>query len=389
MKYDFDQEIDRKGSKCEKYDNLVTVFSCNDITPLWVADTDFATPPFIMDAIRARAEHPVLGYSFRDEGYFKSIASWLKNRGGWSVDLASLEFSPGVVCGISYGVNSLTEVGDKVVIQPPVYPPFARTVAANGRVVVNNPLKLVNGRYEIDFEGLDCALSDAKMFILCNPHNPTGRVFTRDELRHIGELCLKYGVKIVSDEIHCDLVMPGQKHIHMASISKEIADITLTYLAPSKTFNTAGLSTSVAIITNPEMMKMYRSNSDKLHVGQGNIFGAVALQAAYENGGEWVDELMVYLEGNADYVVDFIAKNMPKIKCYKPEATFLLWLDCRKMAMSVKELNEFMITKARLGLNDGSAFGKDGEGFMRLNIGTTRKTLEKAMNQLKTAYDNL
>ncbi|MEG1648501.1 MAG: aminotransferase class I/II-fold pyridoxal phosphate-dependent enzyme, partial [Rikenellaceae bacterium] len=214
-------------------------------------------------------------------------------------------------------------------------------------------------------------------------------VFTREELSHIGELCLKYGVKIVSDEIHCDLVMNGCAHTHIASLSKAIADITITYIAPSKTFNTAGLSTSVAIITNPELMKVYRANSDKIHVGQGNIFGAVALQAAYENGGDWVDQLMVYIEANADYVVDFITSNMPRIKCYKPEATFLLWLDCRKMGMSVKELNQFMITSAHLGLNDGSEFGKEGEGFMRLNIGTTRKTLVKAMNQLKVAYDNL
>lgn len=389
MKYDFDQEIDRSGSRCEKYDNLKEVFVHTDIIPLWVADTDFATPLFIMDAVKKRAEHPVLGYSFRDNGFFGSVQSWLKERNGWSVDRNSLEFSPGVVCGISYGVNAFTNHGDKVVIQPPVYPPFARTIVANGRVVANNPLKLINGRYEIDFEGLDCALSDAKLFILCNPHNPTGRVFTRDELRQMGELCLKHSVKIVSDEIHSDLIMRGHKHIHIASISKEIADITLTYVAPSKTFNTAGLSTSVAVITNQEMMKLYRAGSDKLHVGQGNIFGAVALEAAYKNGGEWLDQLMIYLEDNADFVVDFITRYMPKIKCYKQEATFLLWLDCRAMRMSVKELNEFMLTKAHLGLNDGSAFGKEGEGFMRLNIGTTRKTLEKAMNQLKAAYDNL
>lgn len=389
MKYNFDEPFNRYGTVCEKYDNTKAVFGRGDIIPLWIADTDFKTPDFIVDALTKRIEHPIFGYSYRCRYYYESIRSWIWRRNGWDVKLEWLDFTPGVVCGISYGIKALTNVGDKVVIQPPVYPPFARTIEANNRVVSNNPLIEINGRYEIDFEDLDKKLADAKLFILCNPHNPTGRVFNYEELRRIGELCVKHNVYIVSDEIHADLTLSNHKHIHIASISEEIADITLSYIAPSKTFNIAGFSTAVAIISNDKMRERYNSCANQMHVDQGNIFGSVALRAAYSYGDQWVDELIDYIEGNIDYVIDFLKKNTHKIKCIKPESTFLLWLDCRELNMTQSELCDFMLNKALLGLNNGEDFGVEGVGFVRLNVGTQRTVLTAALNQLKKAYDTL
>lgn len=389
MKYNFDEPFNRYGTGCEKYDNRETIFGREDIIPLWIADTDFKSPDFIIDAIKERLEHPILGYSYRCKHYYDTIRSWVNRRNNWDVKAEWLDFTPGVVCGISYGLYAFSKPGDRVLIQPPVYPPFAKTITNNGRIVINNPLKIVAGKYEIDFEDLEQKLKISKVFILCNPHNPTGRVLTYDELKRIGELCVKYKVYIVSDEIHSDLILSNHKHVHIASISKEIADITLTYIAPSKTFNVAGLSTAVAIIPNPELREKFADCANKIHVDQGNIFGTVALKAAYTNGDEWVDELMIYIESNIDYVIEFLKVNTPKIKCIKPESTFLLWLDCKEMEMSQTELLEFIVNKALLGLNDGEDFGIEGHGFLRLNIGTQRAVLTKALGQLKEAYDTL
>ncbi|MFI3267466.1 MAG: MalY/PatB family protein, partial [Rikenellaceae bacterium] len=379
----------RCGTLCEKYDNTKEVFGREDIIPLWIADTDFKTPDFIVNPIKSRIEHPSFGYSFRCKYFYEAARSWVWRRNNWDAKLEWFDFTPGVVCGISYGINSLTEPGDKVLIQPPVYPPFARTIEANNRVVSNNPLVVVDGKYEIDFEDFEEKLKEVKLFILCNPHNPTGRVFTYDELKKMGDLCVKYGVYIVSDEIHSDIIFANHKHIHIASISEEIANITLTYFAPSKTFNVAGFSTAFAVIPNEDMRVKYSNCGNKIHVDQGNILGAVAARAAYSNGDEWVDELNVYLESNIDYVLDFLRENTPKIKCIKPESTFLLWLDCRELGLSQEELCEFMVNVAHLGLNDGQMFGAEGVGFLRFNIGTQKAVLAKALEQLKAAYDTL
>ncbi|MDE6483578.1 MAG: PatB family C-S lyase [Rikenellaceae bacterium] len=388
MRYDFDEPIDRRGSNCEKHDNIANVFGRNDIIPLWVADTDFRTPGFIMDAIRERAAHPVLGYSFRCSYYNDAIRSWLWRRNGWEVKSEWLDFSPGVICGISYGISILSRPGDGVLIQPPVYPPFAQVAEALGRRVITNPLKLVGDSWCIDFDDLDKKLSEVKVFILCNPHNPTGRVFTVEELTKIGELCLKHGVYIVSDEIHSDLTIKGHKHIHIASLSEELARITCTFVAPSKTFNTAGLSTAVAVIPDDKIHRAYTEHGVRNHVGQGNIFGAVALRAAYNNGDEWLDTLRRYIEGNVDYVRKTLSEQMPRIKCTEPEATFLLWLDCRELDLTHEALVDFFINEARLGLNSGLDYGTQGELYMRMNVGCPRATLEKALGQLKKAYDN-
>lgn len=410
MRYNFDEPIDRRGTACLKHDALDIFYGDGDIIPLWVADTDFRVPDFIVDAIRERLEHPIFGYTFRCDEYHKSICTWLSKRNDWCVKSHWLHFTSGVIGGIEHCINALTKLGDGVVIQPPIYPPFAHVIESSGRVVINNPLKIIDGRYEIDFEDLEHKLRGAKVFLMCNPHNPTGRVFTYDELTRIGELCLKYGVYIVSDEIHSDIVLFNNRHIHIASISKQIADITATGIAPSKTFNIPGLSTAVAIISNPKLRQKFagheiqnsKSKSDSvdgskkglrndslndIHHEQGNIFGMVALRAAYAQGGEWVDELVVYIENNIDYVIEFLKNNTPKIRCTKPESTFLLWLDCRDLGLTQSELVRFMLDKAHLGLNNGSDFGVEGVGFMRLNVGTQRAVLTQALEQLKRAYD--
>ena len=389
MHYNFDKIVDRRGTNCDKYDKLLDVFTKDDITPLWVADTDFETPDFIIEAIKKRAEHPILGYSYRCQDYFKSIQGWMKRRYSWSVDINSIEFSPGVVCGISQSLCLLSKAGDTVVIQTPIYPPFARTIKANDRVVATNPLICNNGQYEVDFENLEDVLQKASIFILCNPHNPTGKLYTPTELRRIGELCIKYGVKIISDDIHADIVYNKNTYTPISTISKEIADITVTFIAPSKTFNLAGLSTSAAVITNPQIMAMYRGLADKIHVGQGNIFGAVALQTAYNMGDEWLNQLLTYLYDNAQFVVEYIKNNIPAIKCEIPQATFLIWLDCRGLNLNQQDLCSFMVNEAKLGLTNGADFGDEGVGFMRLNIGTTKAVLKEALDKLKLTCNKL
>lgn len=385
MRYDFDERIDRTGSNCEKYDNLKEVFGRDDIIPLWVADTDFRTPDFIMNAIRERASHPVLGYSFRCNYYNDSIRSWLWRRNGWAVDNEWLDFCPGVICGVYYGISSLTSEGDGILIQPPVYPPFARVIGACGRRVVTNPLRLESGGWSVDFDDLARKLPQVKALVLCNPHNPTGKVFTRAELETIGRMCLEHGVAIISDEIHSDLIMSGHRHIHIASLSDDLAANTYTFISPSKTFNMAGLSTAVAVIPSARHRQSYIAGAERIHVSQGNIFGAVALRAAYNNGDEWLDKLRLYIEGNIDYVVARLAGTMPQIKCVKPQGTYLMWLDCRGMGLSHDELVDFFVNKARLGLNSGLDYGREGRLFMRMNVGCPRQTLVEALDRLQEA----
>lgn len=385
MKYDFDTYIDRIGTNCEKYESLVPLFGTDKVIPLWLADMDFATADFICDAMRQRLEHPIFGYTFRPECYHNSIAGWVERRAGWEIDTQWLAFSPGVVAGVTFAMLGCTKEGDGVVIQPPVYHPFANTIRFNNRVVLNNPLVESKGGYVIDFEDLETKLANAKAFILCNPHNPTGRVYTRDELVHIGELCAKYDVTIISDEIHSDFTFKPNRHIHIASLSDDLAMRTITLLAPSKSFNIAGLSTAVAIIPNAKRMESYREQVAKIHVDNGNIFGTVALKAAYEQGDEWMDQMLDYLQGNVDFVYDFISQNIPSVGCYKPESTFLMWLDFRGWGMEHADLCRFLVEKAGLGMGDGAIYGVEGVGFQRLNIGTPRSVLRRALEQLAEA----
>ncbi len=388
MKYNFDKEINRENTNCVKYDLRDKVFKTEkDIIPMWVADMDLETPEFIRNAVKERAEHEIYGYSYRPETYYNAIANWLEIRHNWKINPRSIAFSPGVVPGLALSVMAFSQIADKIIVQPPVYFPFFTTIKENGRQISENNLINTNNYYSIDFDDLKKRI-DARtsMIIISNPHNPVGRAWKREELQELGEICVKNNIIIISDEIHSDLVFAPHKHIPMASISEEISDRTITFMAPSKTFNMAGLSSSFAVITNRKLKKIYNSHLESLHLNLGNIFGNVATEAAYTKGADWVDEMKNYIKANIDFAKDFIDKNIPQISFVKPEATYLIWLNFKKLNLSDKELNDFLINKASIGLNTGSVFGKNASGYMRMNLACTRKTLKTALSQLKQAF---
>jgi cystathionine beta-lyase len=390
MKFEFDQQIERRGSSCIKWDGLEKFLGAGDALPMWVADMDFLTPSFITDAIIKRANHGIFGYPLRDEGYFTSLISWLSRRHQWQVERSWITFSPAVVPALNMSVMAYTEPGDKIIVQPPVYFPFFTAVTDHKRKLIYNQLIMRNGRLCMDFENLETlAKEGAKMLILSNPHNPGGSVWTREELTKMAQICLKYNILILSDEIHCDLIYKPFKHIPVASLSKEISMLTITTVAPSKTFNLSGLSTASVIIENENLLKKFNAMVDHLHIGWGNIFGNTASEAAYTDGDDFVDQLMDYLTVNVDTLGKFIGEYLPKIKMILPESTFLVWLDCREMRLTDKELNEFFLLKAKVGLNPGVMFGPGGEGYMRMNIACPKATLLQGLGQIREAFGNL
>jgi cystathionine beta-lyase len=388
MNFNFDQIIDRKGSSCIKYDGMEKFLGADDALPMWVADMDFLTPNYITDAIITRAEHGVFGYPMREESYFTSLMGWLKRRHQWEVMRDWITFCPGVVPAVNMAVLAFTQPGDKIITQPPVYFPFFTAVNDHKRELVYNQLILKGGRLCMDFDNLEKLASEgAKMLILSNPHNPGGSVWTRDELTQMAEICLKYNVLIISDEIHCDLIYKPFKHTPVASLSHEISMQTITTVAPSKTFNLSGLSTSSVIIENDSLRRKFTATLDHLHIGGGNIFGNIASEEAYQHGDQYVDELMEYLMQNIETLEEYVATNLPKIKVIRPESTFLVWLDCREMGMNDNDLNNFFLLKAKIGLNPGIMFGPGGEGFMRMNIGCPKATLLQGLGQIKEAFE--
>ena len=388
MNYSFDEIIDREGTACVKWDLRENVFGNPDVLPMWVADMDFKTPGFITDAVIERANHAVYGYSFRTDGYYTSIINWMQSHHDWTIERDWIVHTPGVVPLLYMATLAFTEPGDKILIQTPVYPPFFDAVQKNNRQLVFNPFILKGNRYEIDFKDLDLKLAECKMMIISNPHNPVSRVWTKDELLEIGRLCLKHKVLLISDEIHCDLVLSAYKHIPTASLSTEIANNTLTCIASSKTFNTAGLSTSNVVVSNPILRARLDKTIQSVHIDAGNLFGAVASEAAYTYGEEWHKQLIAYLEGNVELIRSFLSEKLPDIKLIEPEATYLLWLDFRALGLSQPELVKLLIHKAGLGLNDGTAFGTDGIGFMRINIGCPRSMLLVGLQRLENALTN-
>lgn len=391
MKWNFDEEIAREGTDCIKYDLREKTFGRKDIIPLWVADMDFRTPGFITDRISERAAHGIFGYSFRPASYFGSITWWLKKRFDWQVDPEWIVFCPGIVPALNISTLVFTRPGDHVIVQPPVYMPFFPAVEAHGRVLFNNRLSENEGRWTMDIDSLKKDLPDnTSMIIISNPHNPAGRSWLPEELRAIADICLERKILILSDEIHSDLVLPGFRHTPVASLSDEISDITVTCIAPSKTFNLAGLSTSSVIISNPVLRKYFARKTDNLHIGNGNIFGNTASMAAYsQEGAEWVDELMLYINENVSFVSGYFRELIPEIIPVRPEATYLIWLDCRSLSMNGEELERFFVEKAGVGLSEGSRFGPGGEGFMRMNLGAPRSTLAKAMEKIEKAIKEL
>lgn len=382
----FDKIIDRTGTDCLKHDRVKKEFGTTDLLPMWVADMDLASPDFILEAIKKRCNHGILGYTMIPRGWYESICSWLKRRHDWEIDSKELGFIPGIVSGIALAIQCFTKPGDKVLIQTPVYPPFMFLPRNNGRETEINQLVYNEGNYTIDFDDFEKkAASACKMFILCSPHNPGGRVWTVNELERMAEICIRHGLIIVSDEIHADLTLPGFRHHPIASLNPEIASHVITLMAPSKTFNIPGLSSSFCVIHDMKLRKQFHDFLNLAELSSGNIFAITAAMAAYENGDVWLDLLTAYLLKNIQYVDSFLNENIPEISACLPQASFLIWLDCRKLNLSDAELHQFFIHRAKLGLNQGISFGPGGEGFMRMNIGCPAETVRKAMDQLKTA----
>jgi len=387
MDFDFDKIIERKGSSCIKWDGMEKFLGAGDALPMWVADMDFLTPEYITEAIIKRANHGVFGYPLRDEGYFTSLMNWLHRRHQWKVERDWITFCPGVVPAVNMAVLAYTLPGDKIIVQPPVYFPFFTAVTDHKRTLVYNNLVMSAGRLCMDFDNLETLAKDgAKMLILSNPHNPGGSVWTKSELTQMAEICLKYNVLIISDEIHCDLIYKPFKHTPVAGISKEISLQTLTTVAPSKTFNLSGLAASSVIIENDSLRRKFNAQLDHLHIGGGNIFGNIASEQAYSHGDSYVDELMDYLALNIVILEKYVSDNLPKIKIIRPESTFLVWLDCNEMGLNDEELNKFFLHKAKVGMNPGKMFGAGGERFMRMNIGCPAATLMQGLDQIKEAF---
>ncbi|GAB6991615.1 MalY/PatB family protein [Paenibacillus pini] len=389
-KHDFNEVVNRKMTAAEKWDGMERVFGVTDVLPLWVADMDFKAPASVIEAIEKRVEHGVFGYTLQTHDYKLSVAQWMQKRHQWTIDMDWIVFSPGVVPALSFAVQAFTEPGDKVLIQTPVYPPFYQVVTNHGRELVMNPLQLQqDGTYVMDLEALERSLDDGvKLLILCSPHNPVGRVWSVEELEAISRLCAERGVLIVSDEIHADLVFEG-KHTPLAMISEQIKNQCIICTSPSKTFNIAGLNTSNIIIPNDEIRKKFQQTVQLYAVGSISALGSVATEAAYNGGEVWLDEALEYIRDNMHYIQQFIAEHIPEIHVTLPEATYLLWLDFRSVNMSSDELAAFLLTQAKLALNQGASFGTEGEGFMRMNVACPRSIIEEAMHRLHSAMQNL
>ena len=388
MRYDFDEAVNRENTQSFKFDYTREYFGTSDLIPMWVADMDFRTPDFVMEAIRKRTEHEILGYSIRPDSFNQAVINWYGRRQGWTIKQEEIVFSPGVVAALSMAVNAFTREGEKVIVQSPVYHPFFSVVRDNHRKLVYNQLLEEDGNYRMDLDDLREKIDgDTKLLLLSHPHNPVGRVWSPVELRELADLCLEKNVVIVSDEIHSDLVFQPHVHTPLCTLGDDVADITVTCVAASKTFNLAGLSSSVVVISNEKLRAKFSHEVGKGHLFMGNIYGNVALEAAYSKGEDWLMQLLAYLKGNAELLEDFTLENLPGIRVSSPEATYLAWLDMRDLGLKGKKLRDFMIREARIGCNDGPTFGPGGQGYQRLNFACPRSTLEKALHQLKKALD--
>ncbi len=385
--YNFDEIIDRKGTSCVKYDGLKNAYQGKEnLIPLWVADMDFATPDFIVEALKKRCEHPVFGYTFDDDEYYESIQTWLDYKYHWKTEREWISYIPGIVKGIGLAVQCFTQPGDKVIIQPPVYHPFRLVPTRMGREVVYNPLKLEDGIYKMDFEQLESLIDkDCKMLILSNPHNPGGVVWEKEALVKLAQICSAHGILVISDEIHAEMTYPQFRHHPFATVSEEAAACSVTFMAPSKTFNIAGIVSSYALVPDTRIREKFYSFLEAGELNAGTIFAFTATKAAYTYGAEWLQQMRSYVIENVNFVDEYLKKNIPQIKVYRPQASFLVWLDCRELKLTQPELVQLFEDKAGLALNDGTMFGKEGEGFMRLNIGCPRSILNQALESLKKA----
>lgn len=388
--YDFDRYIERRGSGAIKYDGLKQWYGDSELLPMWVADMDFATPDFIIDALKQRLDHPIFGYTIEPERYRPSIVEWLYNRHGWKIESGWISFIPGIVKGIGMAISALLQPGDKIITQPPVYHPFRMVAEHNGCEVVENPLKQeVDGSYTMDLEHLDSIAAGCKMLILANPHNPVGILWSKETLIRLSEICSKHNIIVISDEIHSDMALWGGKHTPFASVSDKAAQCSITFGAPSKTFNIAGIVASYAVVPNSELRERFYGWMEGNELNQPNIFATIATISAFDNGEQWRQEMIEYIEGNIEFVEQFCSQYIPQIKPIRPQASYLVWLDCRGLNLNHEQIIELFTKRAKLALNDGAMFGSEGCCFMRLNVGTTRAVLTTALEQLKSAVEQL
>lgn len=390
MVYDFDTKIDRTSRNSAKWTLMKQITGMDDLIPLWVADMDFAVPPVVTEALKDRATHPIYGYTAFPEGYYTGLINWMDKRHDWKgVEKDWILWTPGVVAGFSIAIQAYSQPGDKVVIQPPVYYPFMSQILGTGRQIVENPLIDKGGHYEMDFEDLEKKIDErTKMVLLCSPHNPIGRVWKRDELERLAEICKEKDILIISDEIHNDLILGDIKHTPTAIVSEDAMQRTVTLVAPSKTFNLAGLTNANAIVPNPKLRAMLKAQISK-GSGHSNIFGVTAQDAAYNHGEPWLEECLAYLRGNLKFFNDFFAEKLPQFKVYPLEGTYLTWVEFSALGMNDEELMEFMLKKAKLWLDEGTLFGRGGSMFMRFNLACPRTLLKQALENLEKAVNEL
>ncbi len=383
MTFDF-EAVDRSGTYTTKYEDAVLKFGTDDLLPLWVADMDLASPPCVQEALQKRAAHPVYGYTVYPPRYFEAIVAWYARRYGWQIEKEWIVPCYGVVPSMNFAIEAFSKKGEGIIVQTPIYPPFVSSVKHRKRKVLENALRYRNGHYEIDFDDFEAKAKEASLFLLCSPHNPTGRAWSDAELERLIAICVQNDVLIIADEIHADIVYE-KVHRSIGSFEAALQHCVVLH-APSKTFNVAGLNTSFAVIPNDSVRRAYRLEQDRSGITNGNPFGIEALMAAYEAGDAWLEPLKAHLSGNMAFVREYLDTHNLPIVPVKSEATFLMWLDCSSMALSQKALVDFFVYKAKLGLNDGESFGENGRGFMRLNVGTSRKVLEQAMSRLSRAW---
>jgi cysteine-S-conjugate beta-lyase len=398
VKYDFDRICSRQNTDCIKWDSIKTIFKDEDIIPMWVADMDFPTARPIVEALEKRSQHEFYGYTQPGPSLVEAVVDRLSRKFGWKILPEWLVFTPGVIPAISIAIRSLTHPGDGIILQEPVYYPFFPSVTQSGCQVVTNQLKLSGGQYEMDFielerkfqpePGMYDTLSNTRAMILCNPHNPVGRVWKKEELAHLGDIVIGHGATVISDEIHCELLFKGYQHTTFASISPEFEQNCIVCIAPSKTFNLAGLAASSIIIPNKKLRDSFNDVRRNIVYGP-NLFGLVAMESAYRYGDEWLEQLLEYLQGNLDFSEAYFANRIPKIKVIKPQGTYLLWLDCRGLGMADRALRDFMRQKVKVGLDDGFLFGTGGSGFQRMNIACPRSVLKEALERIEKAVDSM
>lgn len=389
--YNFDEIIDRSRSGDLKHEALLPRWGRNDLLPLWVADMDFATPDFVVDALKVRLSHPIFGYTIEPADYRPTIIDWNESHHGWKIKPEWISFIPGIVKGIGFVVNVFTKPGEKVIIQPPVYHPFRMTPEDNGREVVFNPLRLrEDGYYDMDFDNLSEVCDDkCRVLILSNPHNPAGVCWSKETLQCLADFCYEHNIIVISDEIHSDMALFGNRHVPFASVSERAADISITFAAPTKTFNMAGIVSSYAVISNDDLRQRFYGWLKANELDEPTIFAPIATIAAYQKGEEWRKQMLAYVEDNVRFVEDYCREHIPGIRPLRPQASFLVWLNCRGLELSHDKLLDLFIDKAHLALNDGEMFGPGGEGFMRLNVGTPRSVLRQALEQLTKAVNEL